>query len=433
MHFVKTWTCICSAFLASMLALPTVAIKSSTSSDSQALDTASSNIVPYNLEGIEQSLMSLYRSGHVTPQLGPYITQIRELTNQMKKQVLFQVNVTQSNLNMSWNNFIKCSVSDSPKGSSNMSDMDREHRECSQKESDLYEKLEQCLEVLVVLENTTNVSYTHYTVWEKNWPTVCTEPEPIADSEKVKPRLEEWVNYFRNASKMWNATYSRWQTAKKKYEGKYEKCEAAMKQYNETFENCTKMQQNMENVACGDGDSSCQAYTCCWERTYPAWTAQTLTAKSEEQSFQTEWKAILRIACLLNAFDEDVAGTTPLTNGIALCRSKNFTTQHYMKDVSLVYFPKEEAPLPAFVYCNETAVDPGHMPGTQGWHDKYCAGLPTGTSCEACAASCCASSGAVAGLGTKAKPGLPTKTGPHMKTPHQISADGRITLNPNGR
>eukprot|EP00933_Yihiella_yeosuensis_P070683 TRINITY_DN78834_c0_g1_i1.p1 TRINITY_DN78834_c0_g1~~TRINITY_DN78834_c0_g1_i1.p1 ORF type:complete len:420 (+),score=120.22 TRINITY_DN78834_c0_g1_i1:92-1351(+) len=351
---------------------------------------------PYNLAGLEASLLGMYSQGKVAPGLEPFLNQIVNLTAAMKDQLIKQKDETQEALNKSWVDLKSCSFDGLAQQMPNSSvdTYDKAHRACAEKESEAYGEWQDCMSMLVPLNTTLQITFQEHSLYEDNWPYNCKISEP-APKGSTKPKMLEWVKFFEEKWGKWNVTYVKWQQALSAFSVKEAACTKLHDAWEAEFTKCTAIQNRMEAVACGGQTKECTKYKTCYKTTSDAYATQKDLAKKEASSVHAEWAAILRIECILKAFGKDLNDQTTLAADIAVCQrigaapanATNATPPVEFKEVAVTFYPTAQDPMPTLVECSIS--DAKAKPGTTAWTEEYCKGLPENTACENCVAECC--------------------------------------------
>jgi len=154
-----------------------------------------------------------------------------------------------------------------------------------------------------------------------------------------------------------------------------ELCKQKICEYYDQKISCDEKQKSMEEKAC----TLHRSYTCslfgeCYTEKVDIYNGLVTLAKENEGAIKSEWIAVSRIECLVNALQLQDA---EVDAGITACKEKSYSTDA----VALTF--KGDAP--AQRSCKDTFL----QPGTAVFSTKWYSGLPTNTPAESCASTCC--------------------------------------------
>eukprot|EP00440_Ansanella_granifera_P060015 gb/GFBE01065047.1/.p1 GENE.gb/GFBE01065047.1/~~gb/GFBE01065047.1/.p1 ORF type:complete len:471 (+),score=106.02 gb/GFBE01065047.1/:1-1413(+) len=352
-------------------------------------------LTPSGLQGIENSLIEMSQAGTATPGLQPFLEQIWDLTYMMQDQIRNQSSSSQTSLTQAWEEFLKCRWdSDTPVHTVVLDPLNRSHITCRHSESKAYEDEESCWEQTGILNLSVKVRRENFDIYDKDWPQNCVYPEPFPDPEQSsQPYLQQLRDNFASLFAGWNSSYWAWNASVEARDSKVEECHELRRFHDAQTQECDGKQSDLERGACGDGGEVCDKYIDCYTCKHKAWEAANTSAASAESTYLQEWRGILRIQCLLTAFNEsEKEGGTPLEDGIDICRNTDFTGLQYNKDIRIEYHPFENEEVPDMVKCNDTSMKFNiSNPGTAEWITTYYSNMPSNTAAAVCNAPCCES------------------------------------------
>eukprot|EP00933_Yihiella_yeosuensis_P070738 TRINITY_DN78894_c0_g1_i1.p1 TRINITY_DN78894_c0_g1~~TRINITY_DN78894_c0_g1_i1.p1 ORF type:complete len:429 (+),score=58.63 TRINITY_DN78894_c0_g1_i1:162-1448(+) len=345
--------------------------------------------VPYNLGALEASLLAMAQQQTPSSNMEPWLQQVENLTAQMKTQVVERRNLTQTLLDKAWLPFLDCTLKRKAdvQAGTGMDALNTKHRTCSKKESEEFEEVGYCNKEIALMKNRTKINCQFLEIYEGNWPINCYEPE-TSKYTTASDIMDNMIKKFEELSGKWNMSNKSCIESNVSLAKKTEECRSIGLRYNATRTRCSNIQKGMEMIGCGNGTGDCAEYMQCWNTHHPLWTKQQEASNVSQSAYHAEFKSILRIDCLVDAFRLDIAGTQDLTTGVTTCRNNAYNTTEWLQNASISFYPQANFPLPAFIYCNESSAGPS-KPGTREWHDFYCTNLSSNTKCENCSSSCC--------------------------------------------
>eukprot|EP00440_Ansanella_granifera_P073859 gb/GFBE01080141.1/.p1 GENE.gb/GFBE01080141.1/~~gb/GFBE01080141.1/.p1 ORF type:complete len:388 (+),score=89.76 gb/GFBE01080141.1/:1-1164(+) len=345
----------------------------------QKLGNGIGDVKPYDLEGIENSLLAMATSkdARATPGLPEFLDQIWSLTTQMKAQILTQSNITQTALTKSWEAYLSCEYLEEGHSIGHASEV---HTACRQSEATLYGEC-------IILNNTEkHVNETRAT-WEELVSTYmqgtgCAYPGGTSAIEFMRSTRD----HFRHLSNEFRTQFKAYEEAKVEEEEAMKSFRARWQRYTAKKAACDDKQAELERMGCGEGDPKCRQYLDCYETKHAEWLSQNTTATSEYDMFSTEYRGVLRIECLLDAFRRSDQGQETLDEGINRCKE---TIHIKTTDAALgfIWYPNTNAPDPGFHRCNGTQHT--STPGSHAWSTEFYSGLPTLAPAAECNAGCC--------------------------------------------
>lgn len=331
-----------------------------------------------NLQVIESSLMSMVREG-TSPSLRPGIMAIYDLTTDMKAAVENKSSHEQTNLTQAWNDWLACSLIG-----------DRNNNNFSTKILD---------EVCVVTDTTGLVDWDgnpfngSVTDWyathcRQNCTQVCEyESEITAQSCPQTPFSceKQWAAFDDNTDVRAHMVYlqsvfaanslieTNCSTNTSNCTSRcVTECPGA---YNSTNTNCSQEQCRLENEGCKSQTSNCAEYQSCWYEEQEDYNQTKNYASAQEQSNKAEYRAVLRIECLLTAFLDSIDNNESLSVGIDGCINTTFDTnnQTLFGNVSITYYNESLNPLKECTTENFPNSNPplSLVPGSQAWQDEY--------------------------------------------------------------
>lgn len=347
-----------------------------------------------SLAQIEASVLSLARekSSNDNSTLES-IALIEQYIGLMKNDVLIRANATQAGLDQSWYNLVNCKLNLST--SANTAVLNATHRDCSQQESSLRQTYTDC----------TSLCATHCITTQADCGLFCEVDtyggchfEGPVKPDDVNQDFREWdgLQYYQRLANDFDDLLADWTTKKNTckdtlntMQNCYLNCETTQGSAYETKKaECTEHQYDLETAACPEKSSPCAAYSSCHDALTDTYLADSETAQLSEASWKTEYRGLMRIQCLLDAYSENAISGADIQAGLDACEQAVFTPCEEQISLCLTYHtaPAKES---CSSMANETL-----LPGSSYWVEAYYTNMPEGTTWEGCGAPCCLPDGA---------------------------------------
>eukprot|EP00931_Biecheleriopsis_adriatica_P100474 TRINITY_DN7578_c0_g1_i2.p1 TRINITY_DN7578_c0_g1~~TRINITY_DN7578_c0_g1_i2.p1 ORF type:complete len:1135 (+),score=118.28 TRINITY_DN7578_c0_g1_i2:60-3464(+) len=379
--------------LACLYVVPGAAIILGSLSDISANLTAAEMRSPQHLRGIEHSLLALTKSGKTGPAIQPFLTQIKELTTLMKVQIKTQSNASQISMDDSWKALNACSLG--VEEASDLETWNHSHFLCRMTEHEEYMKLYTCEQELAILNQTVSARKDNFDLYDLSWPTDCSYPDAFPTPEvSSRPYMQELRDRFRDLFGVWDSAYGAWNESIAERNIKQEECNQLRGQRDQRKTICDNVQSHFESRACGESNPECAKYEECYSCAHDQWTAAKSSAEAAETTFLEEWRGILRIECLVDAFNSSIAAANAtqtgsnLSDAIAGCRNADFSGDSFTSEIRLVYHPTTNETVPSKDHCGFVQ-NASMLPGSKHWTTTYYSNLPLTTPPALCHAACC--------------------------------------------
>jgi len=286
-----------------------------------------------SLAGIETSLLSLAREKS-TPDssTSESIAIILSYIAAMKDDVLTRASATQSGLNQSWNNLVNCRLNLTD-ASTNLTILNATHRDCSQEESTMGAQHLSCLSTCETQCTSSQAVCDQYcAVNVPDMPSPSPSPSPgtchfsgpvkgddeIGDYKEWDSNVwyERWVGYFDGLYSDWSTKRTNCMNTATTMQNCYQHCTSTYgTSYETKKQECTDHQYDLEAAACHETSSNCLAYQSCHGALYNTYQADVNSANSSQSSWYSEYMGIMRVECLLSAYNSSLAATTGYTEG----------------------------------------------------------------------------------------------------------------------
>lgn len=273
-----------------------------------------------NLQVIESSLMSMVKEG-TSPSLRPGIMAIYNLTNDMMASVVNHSSFQQDKLNQSWNSWVQCSADDGARNE-RFEYLRTILTECQLNHSSYWDCQSNCTKDCEVTANQTEELRKLYCLTD---PHNCEmQVQALDDNRAVKNQIISLRAHFNgrlNPSVDCNGTTPNCTT----------QCQwTCQETVTVGGDNCTTDVCSFEEAGCHAQHDACRVYNDCYVTGQEEYLVTLGEVQSDDDGSQHEYRAILRIQCLLNAFlgsIDDVNGTG-LDEGINYCINRTYHQYH---------------------------------------------------------------------------------------------------------
>eukprot|EP00434_Breviolum_minutum_P003000 symbB.v1.2.002637.t1/scaffold139.1/size300179/20 len=333
------------------------------------------------LNNIEASVLNMARAkkhGSGGTNLTGFLDQIQELLEKtMKKNILQRKEQTQFDLDGSWANLTTCTHPNDTTLVHTISELDEEHVKCRSVQDTMWSDYDAtCIVARQIFENERKALCDAYEQ-AKVFPTPATtcvmnEGTPVPT---IGHYLIDMEKYFSDAYDALFLKKQRCDIAMATPFPNEELCGHKICQYYDQEIECDKKQQAFELPACeGHKKYTCGHYTDCYAEKKDIYDSVVTLAQENEVANKAEWRAVLRIQCLLDALrvpDDE------LEAAIDACKGKTFSTT----PVELKYHGAAASARS----CTEVYLAPGSAVFSSTWYS----GLSSATPAESCASSCC--------------------------------------------
>jgi len=360
------------------------------------------------LAQIEQSLLNLAREKS-TPDSSTLesIAIILSYITAMKDDVLTRANATQSGLSQSWTNLANCRLNLTD-ASTNLTILNATHRDCSQEESTMGVQLLNCMgtcETQCTSSQAICDQYCAVNVPDMPTPSPAPAPGTCHFSGPVKGDDEvgdykEWdsnlwygrfVDYFDGLYTDWTTKRTSCVNSVTTMQNCYQQCTSTYgTSYTTKKQECTDHQYDLEAAACHENSNNCLAYQSCHRALTYTYQADVSSANASQSSWSSEYRGIMRVECLLSAYNSSIVSGADLTAAMNSCQTRTFYPCTEQPSLCLQFYPApEEEP------CNGTYGNNTMQPGSGAWVEAFYTDMPNMTTWEACGAQCCDGGGPV--------------------------------------
>lgn len=331
-----------------------------------------------NLQVIESSLMSMVREG-TSPSLRPGIETIYNLTTDMKAAVENKSNHEQANLTQAWYDWLNCTAEANGRQIENRFPVTPIGDYCENNMSGWLKNWDgsrywgdtwswftevcrrNCTEVCETTSEIRRETCPQTPLsCEKQWAAFDTNTDVRAHMVYLQSVFAQNMLLEDNCSSSSNVTNCT-QVCERECPGTD----------NATNENCSRGMCILENEGCHKQNETCESYRQCYFREQEDYNETKAWVSCAESSNKQEYRAILRIECLLDAFLASIDNNTNLSTGIANCINTTFNVddQTFFAPVTIQYYNESENPLKACTAENFPGIVPSLdvVPGSSEW------------------------------------------------------------------
>eukprot|EP00931_Biecheleriopsis_adriatica_P099662 TRINITY_DN7432_c0_g2_i1.p1 TRINITY_DN7432_c0_g2~~TRINITY_DN7432_c0_g2_i1.p1 ORF type:complete len:611 (+),score=103.69 TRINITY_DN7432_c0_g2_i1:59-1891(+) len=332
------------------------------------------------LEGIEASLIAMAEEGS-TPELAPFIQQISLLVDQMKTEVGSTATAAQTSLNTSWQDFKACNLT-----RLDLTGLNDSLRNCWISESGIYNQVSTCSQLCDVKNQTAALKCSSfsqvdvfpalgYCQWP-NLPSLSTYDYMdllVKDFEAKHANWKDKEGNCTNYTNEANTCYAGCQPDKDALSAKQTECDA--------------LQSDLESAACGESGDACSRYNICYDMKKAAWQSANASVAQQEGAYLQEYRGILRVDCLLKAFNDSIYTGSNLSADLTACRGTTYGAASW-SHLQIGYHDISSNPKSS---CIGTSINglPDAVPGSEAWVSNYYSNVPTGVVPALCSAACC--------------------------------------------
>eukprot|EP00440_Ansanella_granifera_P034744 gb/GFBE01037690.1/.p1 GENE.gb/GFBE01037690.1/~~gb/GFBE01037690.1/.p1 ORF type:complete len:427 (+),score=111.26 gb/GFBE01037690.1/:1-1281(+) len=364
-------------------------VKASEASSHEALSLQRSNLhilenldIPASLENIQTALLELEKQ-RGSPGLKGTITEIDGMVNNMKEMVTNRSKLTQQTLDIAWSDFLQCKDLYDPSDQSGLQGLDKLadiHADCRLNESGWNLTLGTCeteLSARLADEERTKNAFDKINSFPSNG--FCAHRNGASDYNTVRGYIQHYRDHFATQLFSWENTFNESQKATEAKVLKLVECYGEDQEkdgkdgYDQSYEDkkkqCDATQEDLENAACDriSHRTDCSTYVACYEKTYNAYFAPgkaKQTAIEDSAHTQSEYRGLMKVGCVLNAYDKYGSGEE-LTQAIGLCSD----TKPDSDFLAVVAPDSQEG---AFPPDNRDCMDhdTAHQPGSSDFTEK---------------------------------------------------------------
>jgi len=342
------------------------------------------------LKNIESSIMGMAQKRMSTEQkavgdasasnLTSFLKEISDLLEHtMKANILLRQNQTQQDMDEAWANLSSCTHPNDTDFSEGLTTLSSKHKACRAEEDEIWTDYDSaCIVAKQIWENEKKAICDAYEA-AKVFPNPATACEMSAGTH-----LPTIGNYLLDMEKFFEETYDALLDKKIKCDNatatpfKNELlCQEKICTYYDKKIACDVKQAALEDDACTHHkEYTCLKYTECYGEKVDVYSSVVTLAEESESTAKAEWRAVLRIECLVAAL---LLEDNELAPAIDTCKAKSYSTV----PVELVY----HGAAPATRACQEVYLQPGTAVFSNEWYN----GVPDDAPALTCASSCCMS------------------------------------------
>lgn len=337
---------------------------------------------PYNLKGIQASLLAIgaRRAEEDVPddELNEFLGQIEGLVGGMKTQIEMQHNNAQSSLDSAKHALNACSITTATQS---LTWWREHHLDCRNTESDAGAAYNDCLDKLTLDDETVNARYESFR--DANvWPNSCYYTSTTAPGLSARRRSNrDYILAVRDAYQTrlsaWTSAHGKLINASLARNVTRAECIEKLNEYKTETSRCNEIQNDLETHACTEA-KACETYMDCYTCKHDEVIKTEGTIKSAEMSYVSEWQGILRIQCLIAEIQKDT------TTFDATACDTDYSGS--LSDPVRVNYDEAIPDAPA--QCTDAAVQE-EIPGSKQFIEAYYTPMPAHTKTAECKASCC--------------------------------------------
>lgn len=360
-----------------------------------------------SLEQIEASIMSLAQTTTADNSTLESLALIQAFLDQMKQEVRDRANATQCGVFDSWQRLENCKLNLTLDPKDNLTDLNRSHRECSDQESALLNGERICIANCGEMCETAQASCDQYCPINipqplpalpvpspTPSPTSCWYDQTQLKSTSQEGIYHEWESnmYYKKFEDAFGSLFDNWKAKRDDCNAKvsemtkcYDSCSSQVNasSWEAKKQECTDHQYDLEAAACRDTGRYCLGYQACHRSLTHIYEEDVGAANASQTVWYDEYRGIMRIECLIEAFTSSIVDGTDLTSGLDACQTKIFYPCTEQPVLCLEFYP-----VPAEVNCSASNISE-IQPGTETWLGLYYENMAPGTTYEECGSSCC--------------------------------------------
>eukprot|EP00930_Biecheleria_cincta_P085563 TRINITY_DN7493_c0_g1_i7.p1 TRINITY_DN7493_c0_g1~~TRINITY_DN7493_c0_g1_i7.p1 ORF type:complete len:469 (-),score=68.32 TRINITY_DN7493_c0_g1_i7:105-1415(-) len=325
----------------------------------------------------------------------------------MKQDILDRANSSQLAVSRSFQNLVNCKLNLTLETRENLSTLSAIHRECSAEESQLATNYKTCTDNCDTRCATAQASCGLYCPVNTPQPmpgnpVPSPTPSPTScwyDTSQVKDDnavglYHEWEanQYYQKWEDNFQALYDEWKTKRDTCKDRVDELSSCWTNcasvhanaYERKKQECTEHQYDLETAACFGASRSCYAYQSCHASLVNIYLGDVASANASQSVWYDEYRGIMRVECLLDAFNASIISGASLTSALDACQARTFQPCTAVPRLCLQIYP-----LPETEQCNTTFVNGSVQPGSAEWIQTHYSNMPSKTTYEECGAQCC--------------------------------------------
>jgi len=343
-------------------------------------ESATLKNIESSILGMAQTRISKEDHKAEASNLTVFLNEISDLLEKtMKANLLLRKNQTQEDLDEAWANLSTCLHPNDTDYDAGLKMLSSQHSHCRLEEDSIWADYDTACIVARQL-------------WENQKKAICDAyeaarvfPSPAKTCEMSEGTATPTIgNYLLEMEKFYTDTYNDLLDKKLKCDNatatpfkNEDLCHEKICSYYDKKIACDTKQASFEDKACGlHKNYTCLKYTECYDEKVQLYGSVVALAEEGEATSKVEWRAVLRIECLISALLLEDGELAP---AIEACKAKTYSTL----PVELAY----HGAAPATRVCQEVFL----QPGTAVFSNKWYNGLPDDAAAETCTCSCCMS------------------------------------------
>jgi hypothetical protein len=271
-----------------------------------------------------------------------------------------------------------------PKEEINWDKMTEDHKQCRQRQKAAVEAWKQIKDSLPTFQAAYQAAESAFqTVQELK----SASEECRFTASTIPSYYFEMINHWEKKNKTYVEKRDAMSRSKTKAEEEEKKLEEAAANVTSITEDCNELQSTLESESCQvweDYRTGCRLYDECYDKEKVTADEVISNLASVEANLQSQWHALLRIECYLDAIVQpDIVDRR---NKVEECKSKTYALYTINRPLEIVCLPTPPRNSYECRAIEQTPVHPGSIDG-RPWRQKYYAGFQD--FCAACNAPCC--------------------------------------------
>lgn len=319
------------------------------------------------LDEMEASLISMAKDrtkqGSNAANLTDFLTQIQDIIDQtMKQSILTRYNTSQSLLDTTWANYTAGCVGVGDAPWSLYTPINTQHVTCRAQEQSAYTSYTDCLNDEAIVQRATEArcaTYNSLNTMSRYSPSPC-----VMQPNTAAPTIG---NYLRHMKQYWQTELANLRAARNDCtnvtttSGPTVNCNALYCTWMAKRYECDDYQRSFENGACQLSRSyTCARHTTCMTAKANAYDEAHSSANASQAGLQAEWRAVMRIECLIDALGAPAA---QLQSQIDACIART----HATTQVTFTFYGPT-VPVPACDQAQYANMTPGNAAFSTRWY-----------------------------------------------------------------
>ncbi|CAE7391292.1 unnamed protein product [Symbiodinium natans] len=350
----------------------------------------SNSSLPGAASGMEELLVAAMRSKD-SPALKELVKKVAEMIATMKAPMKQSVGGIQTTMDESAKNVEKCGVNKHTENAkqfkSDFTAKSELHSQCRASEQAKLTKKTSCDSELASVTDLKDTACNALAALEKtmfDYKDQC----GAKTGETFKAYHTRLAEASNTLIAKWDKLSTECADAKKKFDEKTTSCKSSAAAHVSQKEHCDSVQDSMDGYSCSYAQaetSRCETMEECFKQAASTHSNLMATQNAELEALRKEWRALLRMECLITTFTTAESGRAAAIDN---CQTMDVVGQA-STDLSVV-----EPTTPAMPTC----AAPTDTVGSQAYRTAQYGSLPSEAPAKECVASCCKATGGFSGL-----------------------------------